>query len=114
MHCLKTALEDSEGFKDLPMICPEETDTRLTLEELFNREGRTDPTARAAHLTPFVIMAGLLEHELHSFMQFYKTLPLPRPIWATLTPISATWTLEALLEELTQEHQALQNSSATS
>jgi hypothetical protein len=110
---LQAALKHSDIFSDLPMICPEETDTLLTLEELFDRNGQTVLTADSSLATPFVIMAGLLEHELHSFMQFYKTLSLPRPVWATLTPTSATWSLKDLLEELTLEHQALQNRSTS-
>jgi hypothetical protein len=110
---LRDALKHSDVFSDLPMICPEESDTSLTLEELFDRDGQAGLTAESSLATPFVIMAGLLEHELHSFMQFYKTLPLPRPVWATLTPTSATWSLKDLLKELTMEHQALQNTSTS-
>jgi hypothetical protein len=31
------------------------------------------------------------------------------PLWATLTPISETWTVQDLLKELMAEHQAMQN-----
>ncbi|WP_462324649.1 DUF3783 domain-containing protein [Desulfoplanes sp.] len=106
---LASALAGSEAFRDVPMVCPQKSDTGLTLEELFTLEDQATPDGSSL-VSPFMIMAGLLEHELHAFMDMYRALSLPRPIWATLTPTSATWTLEDLLAELTREHQAMQNS----
>ena len=111
-NLLTSALKESETFRDLPVTCPSPDDTGLTLEALFTREDQS--SAEETSLTaPFVIMAGLLEHELHAFMDLYRNLALPRPIWATLTPVSATWTLEDLLAELTREHQAMQGNGSS-
>jgi hypothetical protein len=103
---LITHLATTKEFGDLPLLCPGREDLSCTLEELFARE---DQNASDDHVlaSPFVIMGGLLEHELHAFMKIYKSLQLPRPIWATLTPISATWSLGDLLTELTREHQTM-------
>ncbi len=109
---LASALKESETFRELPVTCPAPDDTGLTLEELFTREDQKN-AVDSSLTAPFVIMAGLLEHELHAFMDLYKNLALPRPVWATLTPISATWALEDLLAELTREHQAMQGNGSS-
>jgi hypothetical protein len=59
-----------------------------------------------------LIMAGITEAELHRLMEGYRQAGLPWPLWATLTPISETWTLRALLKELAAERAALAAQSA--
>ncbi|GAU07832.1 DUF3783 domain-containing protein [Desulfoplanes formicivorans] len=103
---LITHLDTTREFEDLPLIFPGREDFSCTLEELFAREDQSAPHDHVL-ASPFVIMGGLLEHELHAFMKIYKSIELPRPIWATLTPVSATWSLTDLLTELTREHQAM-------
>lgn len=36
-------------------------------------------------------------------MAAYRGLDLPRPLWATLTPVSEKWTVKHLLDELAAE-----------
>ena len=54
-----------------------------------------------------VVMSGLTEAQFHALMDSYRQSGLPRPIWATVTEHSASWTIKALLIELLKEGQAL-------
>ncbi len=36
-------------------------------------------------------------------MSTYRRVDLPRPMWATLTPVSKDWTVEKLLAKLAAE-----------
>jgi len=55
-----------------------------------------------------VIMAGITENELHILMAAHREAGLQRPLWAALTPTSEEWTLQALLDELSEERQAME------
>ncbi len=55
-----------------------------------------------------IILSGLTEKELNTFMAAWKHLGLPRQNWATLTPTSEAWTLLDLLTELDLERVALE------
>jgi hypothetical protein len=50
-----------------------------------------------------MILSGFSEQELHWLIANYRSLGLPRPLWATLTPISEKWDIKHLLEELAAE-----------
>jgi hypothetical protein len=50
-----------------------------------------------------VIMGGITQKELHQLMGTYRNNGMPPVLWAVLTPISETWTLKMLLEELESE-----------
>ncbi|MFH1138465.1 MAG: DUF3783 domain-containing protein [Pseudomonadota bacterium] len=55
-----------------------------------------------------VLMSGLLETELRDLMSAFRSIGLPRPLWATLTPFSEKWTLRDLLTHLAEEAEAFQ------
>jgi hypothetical protein len=59
--------------------------------------------AEASDLAPAIIMSGLTEKELHKTMAACKRRKLPPILWATLTPTSENWTVEALVSELMTE-----------
>jgi hypothetical protein len=59
--------------------------------------------------TGWIIMCGLTQNELHRLMSGSREAGMKSPLWATLTPISETWTVQDLLKELMAEHQAMQN-----
>jgi hypothetical protein len=50
-----------------------------------------------------IIMSGLTERELHLLLSAYREERLTPQLWATLTPISEGWSLDALLKELSAE-----------
>ena len=68
----------------------------LSLDGGYGR-GQPSTTQRS------MIMSGFSEQELHWLIANYRSLELPRPLWATLTPISEKWDIKHLLEELAAE-----------
>ncbi|NIA19690.1 MAG: DUF3783 domain-containing protein, partial [Xanthomonadaceae bacterium] len=54
-----------------------------------------------------VILSGMTENEIHRLMTLNRKTCKQRTIWATITPVSETWTLEQLLHELQAEREAL-------
>jgi len=60
-----------------------------------------------AELPRAIVMSGLTERELHAMMDSYRQSGLPRPLWASVTPTSANWTIKYLLVELLKEREAM-------
>jgi len=53
-------------------------------------------------------MSGLTQKELYRLMAIYRLSEFPAPLWASLTPISETWSVSHLLNELAAESEAMQ------
>ncbi|MDP2848172.1 MAG: DUF3783 domain-containing protein [Humidesulfovibrio sp.] len=95
---------------DLPALFATGDDMDRTLSELLSLapphgRGQDSPLPRA------IILAGITEKELSTFMAAWKHLGLPRQNWATLTPTSETWSLIDLLTELDLERIAMSSKS---
>jgi len=93
-------------FMDLPVVFAMGEDMDRSVGEVLSSApghglGADSPLPRA------VILAGVTEKELQTFMAAWKHLCLPAQNWATLTPTSATWPLMDLLTELDLERLAL-------
>ncbi len=84
----------------------EHTLAQLAATPDLNAEGRPSSLPRA------IIMSGLSEVELHGVMKAYRSAGLPHQIWASVTPVSASWTLGYLLEELRKEKEDLRKAMA--
>jgi len=82
---------DADGSKSL----------RTILEKAETGETEHSSLRRA------VIMSGLTQTELHNLIGSHRKSGLPRPLWASLTPISESWTLKDLLETLVREAEAM-------
>ena len=67
----------------------------------YTGQGQDNPLLRA------VLLSGVAEKELNTFLAAWKHLSLPRQNWATLTPTSEAWALIGLLAELDLERVAL-------
>jgi hypothetical protein len=52
-------------------------------------------------------MSGFTQKELYRLMAIYRLAEFPAPLWASLTPISETWTISHLLNELAAESEAM-------
>ncbi len=94
------------NFGDMPALFAGAADMDRPVGEILAEEGgygqgQDSPLPRA------VILSGLTEKELNTFMAAWKHLSLPRQNWATLTPTSVGWTLIDLLTELDLERVAL-------
>lgn len=96
---------------DLPLVFATADHLRWSLKHVLSLEGDTgrgeDSLMRRA-----VVMSGISENELHRIMGGYRSLGLPPQLWATLTPVSESWLLEDLLEELAAERQAVERRQA--
>lgn len=94
------------NFADMPALFAGAVDMDRLVGDILSEEGgygqgQDSPLPRA------IILSGLTEKELNTFMAAWKHLGLPRQNWATLTPTSETWPLIDLLTELDMERVAL-------
>jgi hypothetical protein len=92
-------------MKDMPVKFPVDADGSKSLKTILeeNETGQSDPSS----LRRAVIMSGLTQEELHNLIASHGKSSLPRPLWASLTPISESWALKDLLETLAREHAAM-------
>ena len=91
---------------DRPAIFASDTDGERTLKELLSSENRYGMNIPSA-LPRAIIMSGFTQAEVHLLMGAYRQAGLPRQLWATLTPVSETWSLGRLLKELAAEARAM-------
>jgi hypothetical protein len=98
---------DQIGFNDRPYIFAVEKDLARTLKEVFSAEDRSG-MGHSSTMHRGIIMSGFLQSEVHTLMTAFRQAGLPRQLWATVTPVSENWTLEALLTELAEEDRAMQ------
>ena len=94
------------GFADRPVIFATDADAERTLIGLLSSENRSG-IGKPSSMPRAIIMSGFSQEELHLLMNAYRKARLPAQLWATLTPVSENWTLEALLLELSKEDEAL-------
>jgi len=99
-------LLEQNGFKDLPMIFATDDDSTKTLKELLVSGDRAGLGERAG-MRRAIIMSGFNQKELYRLMAIYRLSEFPAPLWASLTPISETWSISHLLEELAAESEAI-------
>ncbi len=74
---------------------------KLTIAEILKGEmgsGEENPFTER-----FIIFHNFQRPEITAFISVYKTLNLPRPLFAAVTTYSINWTLEKLLHDLTEE-----------
>ena len=57
-----------------------------------------------------VLFSNLSEAGVRSLMQVFKSLEIPKPIFAVVTETSITWTLKQLMEHLIEEKRAHEGS----
>ena len=58
-----------------------------------------------------VLFSNLSETGVRSLMQVFKSLEIPKPIFAVVTETSITWTLRQLMEHLIEEKRAHEGST---
>ena len=80
----------------------------LDLKTLFDQPlGPSTPPPEEIGHPRAVIAGGLMQKEFHLLMNLSREVDLPPTLWAVLTPVSETWTLNALLKELSAERAAM-------
>jgi hypothetical protein len=103
-------LMNVNGLGEIPVIVV----TRRTIETTLNDLAQLpDGTGFGVEekLPRAIVMSGLTEAQFHTMMDSYRKLGLPRPIWASVTPTSGSWTIKALLIELLNENRALREAT---
>lgn len=100
------AVVSTVGLSDVSLVWATAEDSTAIVGELFKR---TDGSGAGigSGLPRAIIVAGITEKELLSLMHVCKKSGMKTALWATLTPTSETWTLEALLGELSAERRQL-------
>jgi len=56
-----------------------------------------------------IVLNAISDKELNAFIHDFKTLGLPRPLFAVVTPTSINWKFKELVMELLEEKKAFQN-----
>lgn len=104
------AMMERFRLADIPTVFATGADMDAALGVLLARpsghgRGEDSPLPRA------IVLSGVTEKELSTFMAAWKHLGLPQQNWATLTPTSEQWELMDLLTELDLERIALTSKS---
>lgn len=98
-------------IKNLDCLWPEAHEGDHQLKTLFEQAlgapSDTDQARQEAAHPRSVIAGGLMQKEFHLLMNLSREVGMPPTLWAVLTPISSTWTLNALLNELMAERTAM-------
>ncbi len=91
-----------------PVIFATNNDIQKPLKEVLEADDRCG-LGEMVDMQRAVIMSGFTQKELHLLMTAYRKAKLPTQHWAALTPVSEKWTVNALLDELAAEAQAIKN-----
>ncbi len=102
-----TALLQAMSLTDIPLVWVTDDKADMLIDELVKLEDGTGEGI-SSNLSRAIIMAGIAEKELHQLMAGCRQSGMKRPLYATMTPISETWTIQNLLTELAAEHKAMQ------
>ena len=90
----------------VPVIFATNSDIQRTLKEVLESDDRHGQ-GEASDMKRAVIMSGFTQKELHTLMASYRKSKLPTQHWATLTPVSESWVVTDLLDELEAEAEAI-------
>ena len=93
-------------MQDIPLTVLAKGDGDATVHSLTQRPDGTN-MGTELKLPTTIILSGLIEKQLHRIMTAYREMPLPRPMWASVTPTSAKWTAKSLLKHLVEERMSL-------
>jgi hypothetical protein len=95
------------GLADVPRVWVTTEQAAATLADLLALADGSGAGAASA-LPRAVIVAGITEAQLIGLMTACKKSGMQPALWAVLTPVSETWTVEQLLAELVRERDAMQ------
>ncbi len=92
--------------EDPPVIFATDADGQTAVKDLISRPDRSGQGVDSG-LNRAIVLSGLTEKELLETLARYRESALPRPLWATLTPVSEAWSLSMLIQELEAERRAM-------
>lgn len=105
-HTFFLLFMEKAGLDDRPVVFVRTEDASRPLKELLSLSsgwGLGEPSDMGRAL----VVSGFTQNELHKIMSAYRKAEMPKQFWATLTPVSESWTLSRLLEELEKEEEAM-------
>jgi hypothetical protein len=82
-------------------------DLKTLFQQPLDPSGASSPAPEEMGHPRSVIAGGLMQKEFHLLMNLSREVGMPPTLWAVLTPVSETWTLNALLTELAAERAAM-------
>ena len=95
------------GLSEIPKVWVTQDQADIRVGELVKLEDGAG-WGVSSELPRAIIMAGITQNEMHRLMSGCREAKMKPTLWATLTPTSATWTIQSLLDELAAEHRAMQ------
>ncbi len=101
-----TAVASGAGLAAVPKVWVETGQAASTLAALLQLPDGTG-AGRPSHLPRAVIVSGIPQAGLARLLTLWRRAGGEGVLWAVLTPVSETWTVERLLAELEREHRAL-------
>jgi hypothetical protein len=100
-----TSLIHQAGLRDAPLVWVAADRADMLVSDLLRLPDRTG-LGEVSTLPRAVILSGATENEIHRLMALNRKTSRQATIWATVTPVSETWTLKNLLRELQAERKA--------
>ncbi|NOY77982.1 MAG: DUF3783 domain-containing protein [Calditrichaeota bacterium] len=94
-----------EDIEFPPIMEIEPNQSGLTIAEIV--KGKKGTGEGKPFTERFIIFYNFQRPEISAFISVYKTLNLPRPLFAAVTPYSMKWSLEKLLHDLVEERRKL-------
>ncbi len=101
---------DAAGLLTVPAIYITADSLPATLATLASMPPESN-AGETAELPRALVLSGLTERQLHAIMDSYRESGLPRPLWASVTPTSESWTIKYLLVELLREREAMRKAT---
>ena len=98
---------DMAGLRTVPKVWITNGQEASLLSALFELPDGSGEGV-SSRLPRTIIVAGITEKQLIRLMTVCRKAGMQQALWATLTPTSEKWTLEALLAELSAERRAFQ------
>jgi len=110
-HALRQQLP-GWGLDHVPLINIAAESLSLSLADATSLPDQSN-LGQTPQLPRAVIISGLQERQLNSLMRGYREAGFARPLWASVTPTSASWTVKYLLVELLKEREAMRQAMLT-
>ena len=94
------------GLQDVPLVWLGIEQEDMLLADLLQLPDQSG-WRQGSDLPRAVILSGMTENEIHRLMTLNRKTRKQATLWATITPVSETWTLTQLFHELQAERKAL-------
>ena len=105
-HSAFQSILEMSGLGDVPVVWVSREQANETVSNLMSLPSGNG-TGVDSTLPRAVIVGGIAEKMLHRLMNVCRQSGMKAALWAVVTPVSETWTLQDLLTELQEERRAM-------